>query len=321
MSARKLRESARARVPQWGWGCDEEPVKPVGPAPDHCYAIHLMNLYQEADWAASGAYPSAVREPYLMGTGVVSGDEASVRPISPPHSHPEAMLAWCYRGAVAVHLQDAVLGLTPGQGVWIPAGVPHTARHERDSVGCYTYVPDAALQASLTDVTRVVVPRAVQEMLLHLGINDMDTALRIRIQSVLIEMLQVSSPEVVEQWGDVPLPGDERVRTLVETVLADPGEGRTARELFAAHGLHERTVLRVFNSEVGMNFRQWRTGVRMSYAARLITDGTPIGAAAHRSGYATTSAFSAAFKERFGVSPRQHVTRVRSDSAQRSYWR
>ncbi|SJN10763.1 Transcriptional regulator, AraC family [Leucobacter sp. 7(1)] len=280
-----------------------------------------MNLYRQADWAASVTHPAAVGAPYLMGTGVVSSTGECHRPIAPPHRHLEAMLAWCYRGTVTVHLEDAVWSLAAGQGVWIPAGTPHTARHDREAVGCYTYIPTAALRTPVDEVTRVRVPRAVQEMLLHLGINDMDPALRVRTQEVLIEMLELPSHRAADRWGEVPLPADERVRPLVETVLADPGEARTARELFAAHGLHERTVLRVFTTEVGMSFGQWRTGIRMSLAARLITDGTPIGAAAHRCGYATTSAFSAAFKDRFGVTPRQHVSRAQADPAQRSYWR
>ncbi|MGO3886473.1 MAG: helix-turn-helix domain-containing protein, partial [Mycetocola sp.] len=62
-------------------------------------------------------------------------------------------------------------------------------------------------------------------------------------------------------------------------------------------------------------------GVRMGLAARLIGDGVPIGAAAHRCGYATASAFSAAFKDRFGVTPRQYGARVASDPALQLYWR
>ncbi|MBL3700725.1 AraC family transcriptional regulator [Leucobacter luti] len=284
-----------------------------------------MNLYRSADWDVSGEQPAAVVAPYLMGTGVVSGEAAALRPISPPHSHPEAMLAWCYRGTVTVQLQDALWSLAPGQGVWIPAGTPHTARHDRDSTGCYTYVSDAALREPIAEVARVLVPRAVQEMLLHLGVNDMDPGLRVRIQEVLIELLQLPSQEAdtrrEDRWTELPVPSDERVRALVETVLTEPGAARTARELFAAHGLHERTVLRVFTTEIGMSFRQWRTGVRMSLGARLIAEGTPVGSAALRCGYATTSAFSAAFRERFGVTPREHVSRVRADSARQSYWR
>lgn len=280
-----------------------------------------MNSYRQADWDASEAYASTVKPPYLMGTGVVTGDDGHTRPLSPPHTHPDAMLAWCYRGTVWVYLQDAMWRLAPGQGVWIPADTPHTTRHERDSTGCYTYIPDQALITAVSEITRVLVPRAAQEMLLHLGINDMPDGLRIRIQSVLIELLQQPAPEALEGWGEVPLPADERVRILVQTVLADPGDTRTARELFAAHGLHERTVLRVFNSDIGMSFGQWRTGVRMTLAARLIVDGTPVGAAANRCGYATTSAFSAAFKDRFGITPRQHVARVQADSAHHLYWR
>lgn len=281
-----------------------------------------MNQYRQADWDGSGVQPSTVVSPYLMGTGVVTGNDGhESRPLSPPHSHPDAMLAWCYRGTVWVTLQDAMWRLAPGQGVWIPAFTPHTARQEGDSVGCYTCIPDPGLVSPITEATRVLVPRAVQEMMLHLGINDMDTQLRVRIQSVLIEMLQQPAPDLAGGDGEVPLPGDERVRPLVEAVLAEPGDTRTARDLFAAHGLHERTVLRVFSNDIGMSFGQWRTGVRMTQAARLIVDGTPIGAAGHRSGYDSTSAFSAAFKGRYGVTPRQYVARVRSESAHHPYWR
>lgn len=294
---------------------------PAAPQP-RWYAQHLMNAYRQPDWSASGDHPPAISDPFLMGTGVVGGDDVDPsQPISPPHTHPEAMLAWCYRGTVWIYLEGAMWQLGPGQGIWIPARTPHTARHERHAIGCYTYVPDATLHAPVTEVSRVPVPRAVQEMLLHLASNDMDPALRIRIQRVLIDMLQLPAQHVSEEVGEVPVPADERVRSLVEEVLADPGDGRTARELFAAHGLHERTVLRVFTGDIGMSFGQWRTGVRMTAAARLIVEGTPVGIAGQRCGYDSTSAFSAAFKGRFGVTPRQYVARAQSDSAQRNYWR
>lgn len=280
-----------------------------------------MNSYRQDDWDASPEHPSTVSAPYLMGTGVVTGDDTGTRPLSPPHAHADAMLAWCYRGTVWVHLNDAMWRLAPGQGVWIPAHTPHTAHHERDSVGCYTYLPASSAIAPIDAITRVLVPRAVQEMLLHLGINDMPTDLRVRIQSTLIEMLQQPIPEALDEWGEVPLPVDERVRALVRAVLDDPGKLLSAQELCQAHGLHERTVQRIFQNDVGMTFGRWRTGVRMTLGARMIVDGTPIGAAAHRCGYSTTSAFSASFKERFGITPRQHIARVHADSAHHLYWR
>jgi AraC-like DNA-binding protein len=280
-----------------------------------------VSSYRQADWDAAVVHPSTVRPPYLMSTGVVVADQGASRPLASPHSHPEAMLAWCYRGTVWVYLQDAVWRLAPGQGIWVPPSTAHTSRHDRGSTGCYTYLPDQALAASVTEITRVLVPRAVQEMLLHLGSDDMDDGLRVRIQSVLVEMLQQPSQTAADGWGEVPLPTDDRVAVLVQAVLADPGDTRSARELFDAHGLHERTVLRVFQRDIGTSFARWRTGVRLTQAARLIVDGTPVGVAAHRSGYATTSAFSAAFKERFGLTPRQHVARVQADPAHHLYWR
>lgn len=83
-----------------------------------------MNSYRQDDWAASPTYPSTVNEAYLMGTGVVTADDTGTRPLSPPHSHADPMLAWCYRGSVWVHLQDARWRLAPGQGVWDPRAHP-----------------------------------------------------------------------------------------------------------------------------------------------------------------------------------------------------
>lgn len=280
-----------------------------------------MSPHSQVDWDASPEHPSSVAEPYLMGTGVVTDEDTGSRPLSPPHRHPDAMLAWCYRGTVWVHLPNAMWRLAPGQGVWIPAHTPHTAHHERDSTGCYTYLPAASLIAPVETVTQVLVPRAVQEMLLHLGINDMPTDLRVRAQAVLIEMLQQPAPETADGWGEIPMPSDDRVRPLVRAILADPGDLRGARELFDVHGLHERTVLRIFQHDTGMSFARWRTGVRMTLAARLIIDGMPIGAAAHRCGYASSSAFSASFRARFGMTPREYVERVQADPAHQLYWR
>ncbi len=286
-----------------------------------CYAIHLMNRMGPIDWGASVARPSSLSAPFLMATGVLTGGDGAARPVAPPHSHPEPMLAWCYRGTVWVYLEDSIWRLAPGEGIWLPAHTPHTTRHERDSVGCYTNVPDSALAEPLQEVRRVRVQRAVQEMLLHLGVNDMDPELRVRIQGVLLDMLQEPVAEEPAEVNEIPVPGDERVRPLVEAVLASPGDGRTARDLFAQHGLHERTVLRVFVSDIGMSFGQWRTGVRMTMAARLLLAGTPVGAVGSKCGYHSTSAFSAAFKERFGVTPTQYASRARSEDAHRAYWR
>ncbi|TQL40844.1 AraC-like DNA-binding protein [Leucobacter komagatae] len=285
------------------------------------YANHLMNRIGPIDWGASVSRPSSLSAPFLMATGVLTGDGRAERPVAPPHSHPEPMLAWCYRGTVWVYLEDSIWRLAPGEGIWLPANTPHTARHERDSVGCYTNVPDSAFEEPVLEVRRVRVQRAVQEMLLHLGVNDMDPELRVRIQGVLLDMLQEPVADEPTQAGEIPLPGDERVRPLVEAVLAAPGDVRTARDLFAQHGLHERTVLRVFVSDIGMSFGQWRTGVRMTMAARLLVAGTPVGAVGSKCGYHSTSAFSAAFKERFGVTPTQYVARAKSEGAHRAYWR
>ncbi|WP_234422387.1 helix-turn-helix domain-containing protein, partial [Streptomyces sp. NRRL F-6674] len=56
-----------------------------------------------------------------------------------------------------------------------------------------------------------------------------------------------------------------------------------------------------------MPFARWRSLVRMSAATALLAQGHPVNLVAHRSGYATTSAFCAAFRRVTGASPTEYL--------------
>lgn len=56
-----------------------------------------------------------------------------------------------------------------------------------------------------------------------------------------------------------------------------------------------------------MSFTRWRSLVRMSAATTLLAQGRPVNLVAHRCGYSTTSAFSAAFRRVTGTSPTAYL--------------
>jgi AraC-like DNA-binding protein len=97
---------------------------------------------------------------------------------------------------------------------------------------------------------------------------------------------------------------DKRLQAICALVLAQPRADADLATLGAACGASERTAARLFKAELGTTFGQWRQRVVMAHAQALLAAGNRVGDVADRLGYASASAFSAAFAHVTGQSPR-----------------
>lgn len=82
-----------------------------------------------------------------------------------------------------------------------------------------------------------------------------------------------------------------------------PGRPRTLKELGRAVGAGDRTLFRLFRSDLGMTFPQWRTQLRLHCALLLLADRAPVTAVAHACGWASVGAFIDSFRRTFGHTP------------------
>ena len=85
--------------------------------------------------------------------------------------------------------------------------------------------------------------------------------------------------------------------------MADPASPRGLADWADRVGASERTLARLFQSELKMSFGAWRQQLRVARALDLIGRGRPYGQVAAELGYASAAAFSAMFKRALGVSP------------------
>ncbi len=83
----------------------------------------------------------------------------------------------------------------------------------------------------------------------------------------------------------------------------NPGDEDGLDRLSHRCGASRRTIERLFRSETGMSFGLWRQKVRMLDSVRLLSEGKSVTDAALDTGYASVSAFIAAFKVTFGCTP------------------
>jgi AraC-like DNA-binding protein len=86
-------------------------------------------------------------------------------------------------------------------------------------------------------------------------------------------------------------------------LLADVTDTRLLAAWGRDVGASARTLARLFTAETGMGFERWRTPARLAAALPLLAAGTPVSATAHHVGYATPSAFVAAFRREVGSTP------------------
>lgn len=88
----------------------------------------------------------------------------------------------------------------------------------------------------------------------------------------------------------------------------DPARQWTVASLAAEVGMSRAALARRFTALVGEPPMAYLTGWRLALAADLLREpGATVGAVARRVGYGSSFALSAAFKRRYGVSPRRHV--------------
>ncbi|WP_327002317.1 helix-turn-helix domain-containing protein [Dactylosporangium sp. NBC_01737] len=107
----------------------------------------------------------------------------------------------------------------------------------------------------------------------------------------------------------LPTPRDPRAVAVAAALHGDPGDTSSVTALARRVGASRRSLERVFRAETGMTVRQWRRRLRMLVALRPLATGMTATAVAARVGYATPSAFGAAFRAELGATPAHWFSR------------
>ncbi len=219
------------------------------------------------------------------------------------HSHPWGQLIFAVHGTMRVEAADMLWLVPPGRALWAPPGVTH-AIEARGALGLRTvYVPPeraGALPAVCTameadDLLRALILHIVEDRQMLEAGNDVDE----RLAGVFLDRL-AAAPRLML---NLPMPRDSRMKTLAFRLHMMPNSTHTLPRLAKAAGASARTVQRVFLEETGMRFVEWRQRLRLIHAIIALENGASVTAAGTGAGYASTSAFIAAFRAQTGETP------------------
>lgn len=135
----------------------------------------------------------------------------------------------------------------------------------------------------------------------------------------IVELLLIGAAEAPEQDAGAAEEGStsfERLLPALERLRSAPDEPISLETAASICSLSPAYFSRRFKQALGMNFTDYARVYRLHLAARrLATTGSPISKIGYSLGFSSPSHFTARFRGRFGMTPREYRNSARSRSA------
>ena len=178
---------------------------------------------------------------------------------------------------------------------------PNTLHHFRGATGLMAFL---YLDPQSRDLDRLRQLMRIKDMRASFGLANED-----RLADALLALWRSEAdwPETRRVLGreflGVSAGVDDRIKSVLGRMSADPAGRLSAGELAQAVGLSESRFLHLFSETVGLPFRRYRLWCSMGAALRSVTQGASLTTAALDAGFSSSAHFSTAFREMFGMEP------------------
>lgn len=220
------------------------------------------------------------------------------------HAHDWGQLIYAASGTMQVTTGDRLWLVPPTRALWAPAGMPH-AIEMRGTVAMRTiYVPPA--QALPKNCRAMEIAPLLREVILHIvGLRLLRAREPAHLHLAQVFLDLIAAAKSLPLY--VPMPGDARAAQVARMLDDDPARGDGIAALARAVGMSTRTLQRVFREETGLRFVEWRQRLRLQRAIARLELGASVTEAGADAGYASTSAFIAAFRAQIGTTPARYA--------------
>lgn len=223
-----------------------------------------------------------------------------------PHAHPRGQLLWGAKGILRVTTEKAVWVVPSTYAVWIPGGHYHQVSNETDTQTRNLYIdPSFCVRNRTDEVTMLKMSSLMREVIVKLTENTDSLAERTAYHLGLVALDELESLEKYELY--IPSGEDPRLKRLIRIMVNNPDQMLLLEELAIQVGASTRTIERLFKSETGLTFRQWRSRFRLMNSLEKIAQGQNTTWVAHSLGYSSVSSFISSFKALFGCTPQEYT--------------
>ena len=218
------------------------------------------------------------------------------------HTHPWAQLIFALSGVMSVDTGGEVWFVPPTKAVWVPANRQHQITFKGEVAMRTLYVSERRADGVRRQAQTLEVSPLLRHLIEHihsLKMLDPEIPNHDHLAAVLVDL--VHTAPVLDLV--LPLPKDARAVRLSKQLREKPRDKRVLNELARESGASLRTMQRCFSEQTGLSLDRWRQKARLVHAFSVLAAGRTVSAAAAESGFESVSAFIAAFKRHFGVTP------------------
>lgn len=225
--------------------------------------------------------------------------------IQASHSHHCAQLLHTLSGVIRIETSMGSWVIPPNKGMWIPAGVMHSL-HITGDVKVRTLFVEPLARADLPDACVVVDITPLLKALIVEAVDLPDIRPSGSREERIIELILDELRRLQGLSFYAPSPQSDALIQLCEHLTTRIAHPWTTADAAQWLSMNERTVSRKFQQELGLTFVEWLRQKRLLYALESLAMGNSVLDTALAIGYESPSAFSAMFKSRLGVSPREY---------------
>lgn len=230
----------------------------------------------------------------------------------PLHMHRRGQLLHAVSGIMRVETAEAAWIVPSARALWLPPKWPHSVAMRSHVEMRTIYIDPPACEHLPRQPVLVEISGLLRELILALLEEPADYPEGGR-GGTIARLILTELAQLQERRLEVPMPRDERAlrvaRALLDNSSIDYGLDRWASEA----GASRRTLARIFRSETGLGFAEWRARLRAIDGLARLAGGASVADTANSVGYASPSAFSAMIHRTMGSAPRR-LSRTQSSA-------
>ncbi|MFI0409942.1 helix-turn-helix domain-containing protein [Actinomadura sp. 3N508] len=221
-------------------------------------------------------------------------------------------LYWSPDGPLATLHGSSIRFTGSGEGFWARRAVTHEVRAgDRQTVYriCVREVPPALDGLRAGPVT---IDAEAARLIAAIARRTCDKPAALAARRRILAGLGASAAAPPHPSGN----GTGFALAVARTLSHNPADPTRLDEWAEHLRVSVKTLQRDFVREFGMPYTRWRTRLRLR-AARVLLDSHPVTTVAHQVGYASPSAFIAAFTKEYGHTPGATITRAQAHPRRR----
>lgn len=220
------------------------------------------------------------------------------------HSHDEAQLTFVMSGIVQVQTNKGRWFVPPQLAVWIPQEVLHHVEILTDAeLWLIHWQPSAILAWGPSGLPDRAFALHVTPLLGALLTTAFASDTSVEKAELVVRLMLHELVEAPDAPTFLPLPSSPTGQRVAEIAFRDPQNRLSARETASRAATSVRSMSRLFPAETGLTFKAWRQRARIVQAMDRLARGQSIAQVSAGTGFASTAAFSCAFRQVTGTTP------------------